>query len=1227
MDPRDAASSLDKLIGNENDFLCTRVSYKLNLRGPSITVQTGCSTSLVAVQLACQSLLNYQCNLALAGGVSINLKNNKGYFYQEGMISSRDGHCRAFDAHATGTVLSQGVGVVVLKRLTEAISEKDFIHAVIKGIAINNDGGIKAGYTAPSVNGQAEVIAMAQALSGASADSIGYVEAHGTGTALGDPIEIAALTQAFRKSTERKRFCAVGSVKTNIGHADAAAGIAGLIKVILMLEHRQIPASLHFEKANPNIDFENSPFFVPTKLKEWEQSEFPRRAGVSSFGIGGTNVHAVLEEAPEVDRASPSRPKQLILLSAKTNNALEDATKNLCEFLKQNASIPIADVAYTLQTERKAFSHRRFIVCHDANDAVQSMNSVNPQRVRTHCAGSQNPEIVFMFPGQGSQYVNMGLELYRTDYIFRKNIDHCSEILQSYLTLDLRQILYPEKGRGEEMAQQLKQTAITQPALFVFEYALAKLWISWGVTPAAMVGHSIGEYVAAHLSGAISLEDALFLVSTRGRLMQQARGGSMLAVQLSEKDTQQFLNPQLSLAAVNAPSLCVVSGEDEVVKQLENDLEKSNVAFTHLHTSHAFHSDMMEPILAPFLEQVEKIRFNSPQIPFVSNFTGTWITPEEATSPGYWSRHLRHTVRFSDCVQALMKHSNRIFLEVGPGRTLGTFVRQHPDESKGRVALSSARHPKEERSDTEFILSTLGQLWLAGVQVDWAGFYKDEHRFRVPLPTYPFERKRYWLEPAEQPRGIFVCEAGLGKLRDDFQRARKNESAKDYPASGIPEGKDGHVAPRNDVEQKIAEIWQKLLGVKQIGIHDNFFNLGGSSLTAVRLFAQIEKMFGKRLPPASLFEAQTLEQLSALLSESPLSRDRAVREDVPYTVIPGSILGNKQDIVGLLEKNFNQALDKRYAWIYEGNPVGPATCLLAKETKQGLFIGVQALFPRKVFINGKSYNAALGGDFAVNKEHRVIAPALLLQNAVISQCNEGNFDFLYGFPNKESQAVNKMLGLEMFDVLRMTKPLKSYYYLKRRLDFPKAARILSGPIDLLIKLHSKESRYRGYNGLTSNILSYFDERFDDLWNKVSPQISIIGERSSSYLNWRYIRSPYHEHHVFSLEEKSNGNIHGYIVFHVDENITNIDDLLSVDMNETLDSLLSEFILLQRKEGIDSVSISYAGAPSIVRKLQDFGFSIRDKEDKIIFYIPPNSPVLPFQLIKEKFHFLAGDNDI
>jgi acyl transferase domain-containing protein/acyl carrier protein len=679
------------------------------------------------------------------------------------MIPSPDGHCRAFDADAHGTVLSQGVGVVVLKRLSEALSDGDTIHAVIKGVAINNDGALKAGYTAPSVDGQAQVIAMAYGLSGVTADTISYIETHGTGTPLGDPIEIAALTQAFRASTEKKGFCAIGSVKTNIGHADAAAGIAGLIKTILMLKHKQIPPSLHFKRSNPSIDFGNSPFYVATQLSEWPDNGSPRRAGVSSFGIGGTNVHAVLEEAPAAQPSGKSRPWQLLLISAHTSNALEKAATNLVEHMKNSPQQNLSDVVYTLHMGRKAFNYRRMVVCKDRDDAIRSLDPPNSGLAQNSYQEPVNRDVVFMFSGQGSQYVNMGLELFRTESVFREHIDHCSEILRSHLSLDLRDILYPEKGNIEELAQQLKQTSITQPALFTIEYALAKLWMAWGVHPAAMVGHSSGEYVAACLSGVFSVEDALFLVVTRGRLMQELPAGTMLAVQLSEKDIERFLNRRLSLAGVNAPSYCVVSGEQEAVRELEGGLEKNNVAFTRLHTSHAFHSTMMEPILGPFMEQAKKIVFHPPQIPFLSNLTGTWITSEEAMSSRYWARHLRHTVLFSSCVQELMEDSNRIFLEVGPGQTLSTFVRQHSDGSKGRVVLSSLRHPKEEKSDVAFILNTLGRLWLAGVLVDWAGFYKNEERHRIPLPTYPFERQRYWPEKVRSAQPATIALRGRDK--------------------------------------------------------------------------------------------------------------------------------------------------------------------------------------------------------------------------------------------------------------------------------------------------------------------------------------------------------------------------------------------------------------------------------------------------------------------------------
>ena len=488
-----SANSFQKMIGNDKDFLATRVSYKLNLTGPSLTVQTACSTSLVATTLACQSLLNYQCDIALAGGVSIRIPEKTGYLHQEGGILSPAGHCRAFDAEARGTIIGNGAGVVVLKRLADAMADGDNIYAVIKGSAINNDGSGKVGYTAPSVNGQSQVIAEALALADVEPETISYIEAHGTGTVLGDPIEISALTNVYRESTDKKQFCAIGSVKTNIGHLDAAAGITGLIKTVLALKHKQIPPSLHFEQPNPQIDFDNSPFFVNTKLSQWETNGTPRRAGVSSLGIGGTNAHVILEEAPALEESSNSRPWQLLLLSAKSESALETATTNLVTHLKQHPKLNLADTTYTLQVGRQAFEHRRMVLCENYDDAVTVLENLDPQRTFTHFQEPINRQVTFMFPGQGSQYVNMGKQLYDTEPVFREHIDECSEILKSHLDVDLRTILYPNQEKTEFATQQLQQTQITQPALFVIEYALAKLWMSWGISPVAMIGHSIGE--------------------------------------------------------------------------------------------------------------------------------------------------------------------------------------------------------------------------------------------------------------------------------------------------------------------------------------------------------------------------------------------------------------------------------------------------------------------------------------------------------------------------------------------------------------------------------------------------------------------------------------------------------------------------------------------------------------------------------------------------------------
>jgi acyl transferase domain-containing protein/thioesterase domain-containing protein len=733
------------MIGNDKDFLPTHVSYKLNLRGPSIDVQTACSTSLVAVHLACQSLLDGECDMTLAGGVSITIPQKAGYLYQEGMINSPDGHCRVFDAKAKGTVGGNGVGIVVLKRLEQAIADGDSIHAVIKGSAINNDGFLKVGYTAPSVEGQAAVISEAQAIADIEAETISYIEAHGTGTELGDPIEIAALTKAFQTTTEKKGFCAIGSLKSNIGHTDAAAGVAGLIKTVLALKHRLLPPSLHFEQPNPQIDFANSPFYVNRTLSEWKSNGTPRRAGVSSFGIGGTNAHVILEEAPTPEPSGESRAWQLLVVSAKTTSALKTASTNLAAYLEQHPEVNLADVAYTLSKGRKAFKNRRIIGSQDIITAKSALNFPSSSPVQSQ----ENQQVVFMFSGQGAQYFNMGKELYQTEPAFRDEVDKCSEYLEARLGFDLRQILYPNnETQISESTQQLNQTAFTQPALFVVEYALAKLWMSWGIYPEAMIGHSIGEYVAACLSSVFSLEDALSLVAVRGQMMQEMPHGAMLAVSLPAEKVQSYLSNGLSLAAINAPGLCVISGFTEAVDILETQLSEQSVECHRLHTSHAFHSEMMIPILAAFTDRVKQMKLNPPQIPYVSNVTGTWITDAEVTNPNYWASHLRQTVRFAEGLQRVLEDSARILLEVGPGRTLTTLAKQH--QAAKPIVLSSLRHPQDKQSDVMFLLHTVGKLWLAGGQIDWAGFYANERRHRLPLPTYPFERQRYWIDPPEK---------------------------------------------------------------------------------------------------------------------------------------------------------------------------------------------------------------------------------------------------------------------------------------------------------------------------------------------------------------------------------------------------------------------------------------------------------------------------------------------
>jgi phthiocerol/phenolphthiocerol synthesis type-I polyketide synthase E len=860
---------IQMLINSDKDFLTTRASYKLNLEGPSLTVQTACSTSLVAAHLACQSLLNGECDIALAGGITVSVPQRAGYWYQEGSILSPDGHCRAFDAQAQGTVFGSGVGLVVLKRLQDALDDGDTIHAVIKGSAINNDGGAKAGYTAPRIDGQAKVIRAAQLMAEVEPETIGYIEAHGTGTPLGDPIEIAALNQVFQgKRTEQDR-CALGTVKSNVGHLDAAAGIAGLIKAILVLKHGQIPPSLHFTSPNPAIDFASGPFYVNTQLRDWD-GPTPRRAGVSSFGIGGTNAHLILEEPPAIESGAAARPWQLLPISAKTEAALDAATRRLARHLSRHPELNLADVAYTLQVGRQPFGYRRALVCSDRDDALRVLTATTSDRLLSGQVLSDRP-VAFLFPGQGAQYVNMGRELYEQESMFQAAIDECAGLLRADLGLDLRTILYPEAGQEAAATEQLTQTQLTQPALFVIEYALARLWQSWGVQPQAMIGHSVGEYVAATLAGVFSLEDALMLVAQRGKLMQSVPPGAMLSVSRPAAEIEPLLTPVLSIAAINGPQLCVVSGPSDGIAQFAATLAERDIEHRRLHTSHAFHSAMLDPIVEPFIAQVARVTLNPPQMRFISNVTGTWITEAEATDPRYWGRQLRQAVNFAGGLDTLLAEPEQALLEVGPGRTLSTFARQHP-AGRQQMILQSLRHPQERIGDGLFLALATARLWLGGVALDWQSIAGEQRRLRVPLPTYPFERQRYWIDPPGVQRSP---QPPSTQMLESLAPIEKPVLALHQRPPGAPE----YAEPRNAIERHVAAIWQQLLGVELVGIHDNFFELGGHSLMATQMVARLQDTFPVDLPLGALFEVTNLAELAELIETLLIEKIEALPED------------------------------------------------------------------------------------------------------------------------------------------------------------------------------------------------------------------------------------------------------------------------------------------------------------------------------------------------------------
>lgn len=854
-DPNNSSDLFQAMITNQ---VATQISHKLNLRGPSINVNTACSTSLVAVHLACKSLINFECEISVAGGAGINCNPLPGYIYQEGGVMSTDGQCRAFDERATGTIGGNGVGVVVLKRLVDALNDGDNIYAVIKGSAINNDGSSKVGYTAPSVQGQSEVIAEAQAIAKVSAKTISYVEAHGTGTSLGDPIEIAALTAAFRASTDKKSFCAIGSVKTNIGHLDAAAGIAGLIKTILSLKYKQILPSLHYKSANPQIDFDNSPFFVNTKLQDWQtEGNSPRRAGVSSFGIGGTNAHIVLEEAPAQLSTPSLRSHHLLNFSAKTIPALEQFRSNLLNTLKKNPDFDIADIAYTLQLGRESFNNRSCIVCHDITSAVNAIELGN--FANFSLSENKQPNVVFMFPGQGVQHINMALEIYQSEPIFIKTMNDCAKILQPLLDINIIEVLYPPDNDSIKAESLINQTWLTQPILFSIEYSLASLWQTLGVNPSAMIGHSLGEYVAACVAGVLSLTDALKIVAHRGRLMQSLSYGKMLVVFTGIQDLSPLLCKNCSVAAINTPLSCVISGEEFALENLRLNLIKKQIESQYLNTSHAFHSHMMEPILDEYEDLLSKVKFHSPVIPYISNVTGEFISEEQATSPSYWRQHLRNTVNFAKGLESLIAQPGQIFLEVGPGQTLHKFVKNNPKASRSQIIRSLPTH-KNEQNSAYHLMKAVGELWQLGCSINWRAFYDNEKRIRKSLPSYSFERESYWIIAASDNQGINnINSAGFEQVStlslDGPQVVNHLRPLLQY----------AYIPPASEIEHRITEIWQHCFGFEQIGLQDDFFDLGGDSLLATQIVSRLRDKFKIQLSVSLLFEYTTISKIANVI--------------------------------------------------------------------------------------------------------------------------------------------------------------------------------------------------------------------------------------------------------------------------------------------------------------------------------------------------------------------------
>ncbi|MFC0518293.1 amino acid adenylation domain-containing protein [Mucilaginibacter angelicae] len=835
---------------NEKDYIATRTAYQLNLKGPAVAVYSACSTSLLAITQAVSSIRNGQCQVAIAGAASITSPIKSGHIYEEGSIMSIDGHCRPFDAEASGTVFSDGAGVVLLKSLEDAQRDGDTIYAVIKGVGVNNDGSEKGSFGGPNAYGQAGAIAMAIADAGIDASTISYIEAHGTATPLGDPIEIEGLNLAFGQQ-DQNQFCAIGSVKSNFGHLTAASGVAGLIKTVLAMQHAQIPPSLFFNKINPNIDIENTPFFVNAELKPWDTEL--KRAGISSFGVGGTNVHVVLEEykKPEPVEPGADKPLKLISWSAKNEHSLAKYAGKLAAFIGTNKSVDLNDVAYTLQTTRADFNHRRFVIATDVDDLVIKLNTTNPDPSSMKKLSTIPAEVVFMFPGQGSQYVNMGHDLYQNEPVFKDAVDECLSLLQGTIHAGLKEIIFADPA-DPESAKKIKNTLYTQPALFILEYAMAQLWMSKGIQPAILMGHSIGEFVAAHLAGVFSLKDALTLISERARLVSSAPHGQMLSVRIEEEQLKATLPAGLSIAAVNSKKLCVVAGPEDTITKFTDELSQKGIPARLLLTSHAFHSLMMDDIVEPFKAVVKSVKLNKHVKPVVSTVTGTWLSEAQATDPEYWAQHLRSTVRFSAALDTVTEDDNRLLLESGPGNILATLARQHT--AGKNISIISGFEQTDTLTEYHSLLKALGQLWLNGIEPNWEATYLGQNRKKIDIPTYAFDHKRYWLEPAIT---INIVSETLTQQQTNTKTTQPALMRKDI------------------LIDKLKEIFEDAAGIEidTAATGMSFIEIGFDSLSLTQIATNLKKVFNVPITFRKLFEEYNSLELLAVYLDNNLPAD------------------------------------------------------------------------------------------------------------------------------------------------------------------------------------------------------------------------------------------------------------------------------------------------------------------------------------------------------------------